>query len=689
MSSDASIPALDWLLTRAARAADAPVDPQRLRSATIQATTEHPEATEQLAQAAADIGLSVTRLPLRVIDALPLVGPRTPLAVHTTYGWWFLEDRRRGGALVRRSDDADPVWMTVPTLQAALGDDVVPFWSLEAARPFESHHGEHHHGPSPARRLWEILRTERTDLAVLSVYAAFVGALSLTIPVATQALVNTVAFGTMLQPILVLSGVLFVALGFWAVINSIEVWVVEILQRRLFVRVVADLVHRLPRVTHAVGRELPELVNRFFDVLTVQKSLSTLLLDGLSLALTTAIGMTLLAIYHPIFLGFDLALFAAMAFVLFALGRGAEATSIEESKAKYAIAAWLDEIARHPLAFKADGGPPLAAERADLLAHRYLEARGRHFRVVLRQVASFYGLYALASALLFAIGGWMVLERQLTLGQLVAAELIVSTILGGFSKLGKQLEAFYDLLAAMDKLGHLTDLPLEREGGETPARPPIPARLNVRGVTLARREGLPPIPPLDLDIAPGARVAITGPPGSGKTELIRSLYGATPPLAGAVALDGVDLRDLRLTALRRDLALIGGVELIEGSVLDNITFGRREVTPTHARVALARVGLQEIVRDLPHGLKTPIATDGAPLSHGQAVRLMLARALATRPRAVLLDGALDPLTNDDLQPAIEALFTDDRDITVVLVTHRESLLHDADQRVSLAAEATR
>ena len=342
-------------------------------------------------------------------------------------------------------------------------------WLLaESVAPLSALRSRGHDPMSPIARLRALLQGERQTLSVAIVYSVAIGLLSLVVPIAVQSLVNTIAFGSATQPLVVLTALVAIGLGISAVINALRAGVVELIQRSLFARTSIDVTHRLLRVrAEAFDRyHGPELVNRFFDVVTVQKSAALLLIDGLSIVMQTTIGMVLLALYHPWLLAFDVLIVASMLFIVFVLGRGAIATSIAESKTKYALEAWLEQIASHLVTFKRKGGPEYATRRSQALLEDYLAYRSKHFRILLRQIIGSFALQAVASSLLLGIGGWLVIERQLTLGQLVASELIVALMVSAFTKFGKQLEVFYDLVAAIDKLGALVDLPLERAGGE-------------------------------------------------------------------------------------------------------------------------------------------------------------------------------------------------------------------------------
>jgi len=451
---------------------------------------------------------------------------------------------------------------------------------------------------------------------------------------------------------------------------------VEILQERIFIRVVSDLSHRLPRVQAKVFDRAhgPELVNRFFDVVTVQKASSSLLLEGLSVVLQASIGLLMLAFYHPLLLAFDFFLLLALAGIIFGFGHAAAAAGIKESKAKYAVAAWLQELARHRIAFRQHGGTAHALQRADALARDYLGARRKHFKYLFRQILGALGLQAIASALLLGLGGWLVIDRQLTLGQLVAAELIVTAVVAAIAKFGKHLEAYYDLLAAMDKLGHLVDLPLEDDPGESVPPTPGPASLKLDGLEFHYREDAPVLRGASLEVRAGEKLAITGATAGGKSTLVDLLYGLRTPSRGRILIDGMELRDLSLASLRRDVAVVKAPEIFAGTIVDNVRMGQVELPLSEVRRALEAVGLGELLGQLPEGLQTELTTGGLPLSSGQVAQLHLARALVLRPRLLVLDEVLDGLDSKAREHVLKTLLAEDAPWTLLVITRDPELL---------------
>jgi ABC-type bacteriocin/lantibiotic exporter with double-glycine peptidase domain len=686
------------------RAHGVDVDTRALEAAVrrLPATSADPaEAVRQVASAA---GLATAAVRRPLADVVSDADPTRPwLAIragsHGRIEGLAVLRRARGGAHVAVLADEPTAtrwptsallqWFDIADAEAAvdwiLAEPAAPLAALRSAEPGRP--------LTPIQRVHGMLLAERSTLGIAVVYSVVIALLSLIVPVAVQSVVNTIAFGSVLQPLVVLTLFVLVALGFSTVMNALRTGAVEIILRSIFARVATDVTWRLLRVrVEAFDRyHGPELVNRFFDTVTVQKSAALLLIDGLSIVMQTLIGMLLIALYHPWLLVFDILLVTAMLVIVFGLGRGAIETSVHESKAKYALEAWLEQLATHLITFKADGGARFALLKSQSLLEGYLSYRRKHFQILLRQVIGSFALQALASSALLGIGGWLVINRQLTLGQLVASELIVAGMLSAFTKFGKQLEVFYDLCAALDKLGALVDLPLERSGGDIELQGRGPMRVEAADLELTYPDGRrPALHVLALDVAPGERLGIAGSTGSGKSTLADVLFGLRVPTGGTLRLDGADVRSITLTDLRRQVALVRHVELFPGTVLDNVRLGRTELSHEDITRALDRVGLLDELLSLPNGLDTELHPHGRPLSHRQACRLMIARAIADAPRLLVLDGALDQVDlrseNDRLSTV---LFSPEAPWTLLCMTEREDLLARCSRVLRLHESETR
>ena len=528
-------------------------------------------------------------------------------------------------------------------------------------------HGRPHgHGKTPGQRLVDLLRLEWSDVFTLLAFALGVGVLSLVAPAAIEALVNTVAFGILLWPVVVLALVMFALLVVAATLRALQTFVAECLQRRLFARTALAFADRLARteLSSFDGLNRADIVNRFFEVAAGQKSIATLLVEGVGIIMMTIVGLVVLATYHPYLLSFALVLAGLVVFLLLGLGIGGVRTSVAESYAKFDVATWLEEVARCPHTFRSGAGAALALERADLLADRYLAARRRHFTVIWRQTLFALLLEAVGSTALLGLGGWLVINRQLTLGQLVASELIVTLVLVAISKIGKYVEIFYDLQATLDKLGVIDRLPPEPAGGERLTSDAGPVSVTLE---LPQRDG----DVRRLEVQPGERLGVTGP--SGKTQLLELLGLLRTSDAGLLMFDGIDARSLDRPAARQYIAYIGQPEIFEGTVAENVRLGRSHLSATDVRRALETVGLADRIARLPDSMQTKLTPDGRPLSSNEISRLAIARAIVGRPRLLLLDGMLDGLDIEACPELIDMLFDPAAGWTLVVVSARDDI----------------
>lgn len=674
-------------------------DHERARIAIQNAAKTDAEPLARLVAAAAEVYMKVSpvRQPLAEVlwharGDLPVVlwNAKDQKWIVLTFAGWFRLRIADGDHPTHRLSISRSELVRMLGLKSV--NEVVEAGVVHPERPAHAmsiHAAPHHHDHvSPERRFFRLLKAERQDIITLLIFSVFSGLLYLAAPLAVDSVVSNLAFGGQSQPyvqaIVILAIALFGALGLQAVVSGFQYYISDIIQRRIFVRTAADLAYRLPRVKAEALDDVhaPELVNRFLDVVTAQKSTSLLLLDGINLVFGSLIGMLLLALYHPLMLMFVVILLALIALTMWLLGKGAVKTSIAESRVKYDVVNWFEEIAAFPFAFKGPGGYQMAGERANQLATEYLQRRSAHFRIVMRQIVALLVLSVLAAAVLLILGGWLVISQQITLGQLVASELIMGSIVTAMAKMGKKLEAWYDAMAAMDKLGHIFDLEIEREDGEQPAKREGGAE--VRGCDLAFGYHEPLFAKKTFTITPGSRAAIVGPHGSGASSLLDILFGLRQPLEGHVSIDGLDLRSWYLEALRESVMLLRRDEIVDGSVIENLRLGRVDVGLDEIRSALERVGLLDVLLHRPEGLNLRLKVGGAPLSGNQRTRLLLARALVQRPRLLLIDELFDSLDDESFKLLETAILDPSLTWTVILATRDHDVTKRCDQIIELA-----
>lgn len=538
------------------------------------------------------------------------------------------------------------------------------------------------------RYLLSLLLREKRDISIVVLYGLAIGILSLAVPIAGQNIVNAVMLGNLVQPIVILTMVVFLVLGLNGIFRVLQRVLVEILQNRIFAREALILAERLPRVSQEEldDSDGAELLNRFFEVTTIQKAGSVLLIDGIAVLLQTFIGLVLLASYHPFLLVFGL-LIAGFFYALVALtGERAAKTSIRESVSKYEVIGWLEQLAKNPVLARSSPALEYVRERADALVGEYLHRRKQHFRSILTQLAGVSLLHALASAALLGLGGWLVIRGQLSLGQLVASELVLTASLGGFTKFAKYLESYYDLIASADKVTHLRSLEIEDETTRVSSGDRVSeqqALLEADAVIFEFNNG-GRLGPMSFSVGARERVALMGPNGIGKSSIASAIYGLRDFQSGKLTLNGLSIRHQSYEQLRQKVALVRGIEFFPTSILENLTLGKNHSIEEVHRV-LQDLGLLEDLNRLPRGLNTVLQGSLNVLSSGQLHRLMLARALLQRPSLVVIDENLDQIDSASLKKVLDTLTRPENDFGLLVLTHDSGIARRMDRTIQLGA----
>jgi ABC-type bacteriocin/lantibiotic exporter with double-glycine peptidase domain len=354
-------------------------------------------------------------------------------------------------------------------------------------------------------------------------------------------------------------------------------------------------------------------------------------------------------------------------FIVRSLGRHATETAIAESKAKYEMASWLESIAKNIFAFKFYKGDERTANQTQALVKSYIEMRSKHFNILLWQNITAAIIYAVGGTALLAIGGGLVIRGEINLGQFVAAELIIFGVLAGLVRLVSKLDYFYDLLAALDKIGVLEDVPQEKSGEHIPHQTKL-LSLKLNDVYFAYNHYIKPLSNIKLDLQKGQNIAVLGSPGSGKSTLLKLIAKFRSPSAGQITINEIDLRQIENNALRNSMGLAGPIEILEGTIKDNICL-ERQIDLEKLNTVIRELGLEKEFSLFPQGIDTVITASGAPLSSSQLQRLMIARAVAGSPSLLLIDGLLDGFNEDELNAAIN-LFNNHRDEWMLIVTTR-------------------
>lgn len=538
---------------------------------------------------------------------------------------------------------------------------------------------------SPVKRLLNLLSTEKKDILYIYVYAIAVGIVSLSLPLGTQAIVSFIAGGMWFNSVVLLISLVIVGILVSGVLQIMQISMVEVLQRRIFAKAAFEFAYRTPKINAEAVQHvhIPELMNRFFDVLTIQKGLPKLLIELSSAVLQIFFCLILLSFYHPFFVFFGLILISILVIIFYLTGPKGLQSSIAESKYKYKVVFWLEELARVLNSFKVTGNTHLPMKKTDVNVNNYLSYRKKHFKVLIRQFSYIVIFKTFIIAGLLIIGTILVIDRQITLGQFVASEIIIVLILGAVEKIIVNLDTVYDMLTAVDKIGHVTDLPLERDGGFKTPRHYFDKGIEISMIDLSysfpgsKKKALNNI---NLHIKPGERLCVAGYHNSGKTTLVNVLDGIYPSYEGIITMNSFSLRDLDLTFLRDHIAKdISQEEIFDGTILENILVGKPYAHYELAIEAIKAVGIEEEVYSMEKGLYTELVSGGKTLSSGLANKLILARLVAKKPKIMILNDFFRVFEKTEKNRLVNYLTDKSHHWTLIIVTNDPVVMQACDR----------
>jgi ABC-type bacteriocin/lantibiotic exporter with double-glycine peptidase domain len=563
--------------------------------------------------------------------------------------------------------------------------DEIEFFAVFAYESPVSLQGDEGEHPSPIKRLLKLLGTERKEILYIFFYAIIIGLIGLVVPLGIQTTVELISGGVFFSSVYVLISLVIIGVLLSGALQIIQISLVEFLQRRIFTKASLEFAFRIPRIrVESIQKShAPELVNRFFDVMTIQKGLPKLLIDLSSAVIQIFFGLLLISLYHPFFVFFGIFLVAVLFMIFYTTGPRGLKSSIEESKYKYKVAHWLEELARAIHSFKLAGSTDLPIRKTDYNVNNYLKNRKIHFRVLITQFSFIVLFKALITGGLLIMGTLLVVDRQITLGQFVASEIVIILILNAVEKIIMYMDVVYDLLTAVDKVAHVTDLPIERVGGYD-----FPAISN-KGFSVRTKDlkykyaasGYYALKGIDLEIKAGEIICITGQGNSGKTTLMNILTGIFTDYEGVVTINNFSLRDLDLTHMRDQVAKnISQEDLFDGTILENLTLGKPGTTIHDAVEALQQVGLSDTINAMPKGLETPVISGGKGFSKTMIHKLILARCLAKKPKLIVLNDFFITLSKSDKMELLACVTKSQRPCTVIVVS-KDPIIMSACDRV--------
>lgn len=497
------------------------------------------------------------------------------------------------------------------------------------------------HTANPVSRILKLVSLEKKEISQIYFYAIIYGIIMLVIPVGIQALISFAQTATISTSVVLL--VIFIVLSVFisGVLQVNQMRIIEKIQQKIFVRYGFSFAQKIPQLNLAAVDDyyLPELVNRFFDTLTLQKKLAKLLLDFPLAIVQIIFGLILLSFYHPVFIAFGLILVLVVYAILYFSGKRGLETSIEESTYKYKVVAWLQEMARIIRSVKFAKSAHFALQKADDGITGYLQYRTEHFKVLLLQYKTLIGFKVLVTAAMLSMGTFLLINQQLTVGQFIAAEIVILTILNSVEKLIVNLDSVYDVLTAVEKIEQVTDKESEKQGSVLYTQPNEQGiAVTIQNLSFGYKGSDNVVKAVSLEALPGEKVCIAGNDGSGKSTLLRLLAGMYDDFEGAILFNGIPLKNYNLQQLRQKIGvLVSQQDIFEGTLMENITMGLENPDMDELMQLCKKTGLSDFLYTLKNGFDTVINTNGRKLPATVVRKILLVRALLNKPALLLLE----------------------------------------------------
>jgi ABC-type bacteriocin/lantibiotic exporter with double-glycine peptidase domain len=534
------------------------------------------------------------------------------------------------------------------------------------------------------RSLFKILRLDKKDISSIYFFAILGGLIALTLPLGIQTIINFVTAGTLSTSIIVLIIIVVIGVFINGLVQVRQMQITEKVKQKIFTRYSLEFANKLPHlnIEKLDKYYLPELVNRYFDAPSLTKSLEKILLDVPAAIIQIIFGLILLSFYHPIFIAFGLFLIIILVIIVKYTSPQGLATSLKASDYKYAIASWLEEMARVIKSFKYSKDTNLHLKKADKLVSGYLDARTSHFKILLTQYWSLITFKIIITAAMLIVGSYLVIDNQINVGQFIAADIVIITIMSSVEKLISSLDKVYDTLTSIQKLSKVIDSDIETSGTRE-----LEA-LN-KGVTIDfidvnfGYDTKQVLKNLSFKIQPGQMVCLSGASGSGKSSVLRLLTGAFSNYTGTILIDNAPIGNYSLKSLRSQTGiLLSQQDIFNGTLLENLTMGSAEISIDEVNSLSDKLNLKDFIKTYKDGYDAVLDTQGKKINANIRQEILLVRALLGKHRLLLLENPFNNLEPKEVIALMDYL-QNENTATIIIISDDEHVKSKCDMVINL------
>lgn len=534
------------------------------------------------------------------------------------------------------------------------------------------------------KKFWRLVNLDKSDIGSIYFYAVINGLLQLSVPLGIQAIIGFVLGNKMVVSIYVLIGLVCLGVFLTGVMQINQLKIIESIKQKIFTRYAFEFIEKIPNFDLYKTDQyyLPEQINLFFDSINLQKGFSKLLLD-IPTALTQILfGFILLSFYNPLFLTSGLILMILISLTIYFSSKSGLETSLQESTAKYKVVSWLETVAKSIIAFKFSSKHQLEVEKTDNLVVDYLNKKTNHFRVLLFQYKTMVGFQTLITASLLTIGVYLLINQQINIGEFIAAEIVILSLIASVKKIITNLDSVYDVQTALEKLSYVTEKATEKSGSIDFKGDQIEIQLTDFG--FAHPKSRPLFENLDLYIPARSLVCLVGNENSGKSTLLKLLGACYTSFSGNIMYNSIPLINYDLQSLRENIQYYqDSGEIFSGTILENILMGKENITETDIINKANRVGFSRFLKDFTDGFATVTEAEGKRFSNNTSQKILLLRAITPASHLLVMEEPWRKLEPGYKDPIIEFLLKEKQNKTIIIASNDADFAAKCDYRIEL------
>lgn len=539
----------------------------------------------------------------------------------------------------------------------------------------------------------DVLQIDKSTVWLLVVFSIFISICSLVVPITVQAIVNTIAFSTIKRQFGLLAILVILVLGFAGILRGLQLLIVEYKEQELFSRVALSLTDRLSRLKYSLLEEKRniQLVNLFLEVIPVQKCLMVIMIYLVEMVIQALTGFILLALYHPFFLALDIFLVILLSLSLYIPFKKAMNYAYDESDSKHCLLEWLEEYLTCPTLFKFSNNSNYLLKKIDNSLVNHLVAKQKMIKSILKHFFGLYSTFIIANAGLLLIGGRLVFAGELSLGQLVSAEIVLNLLLSSFIKLSYSLGSLYELIPSCKKVSKIftrdyelsSDLLEEKEIATVNQKLTSAPQISFLHVSFTDERNYQVFSQLSFVAKAGEMTAFYSKERNAKHGIVNLISGLSNIQEGKILIDDWLYTEHRALVLREHMMLVREIEIFQGSIFENLTLGKDDIEVEHLYALFDKFEISKVINNLPEQVNSQLVACQKAIPNLDLYKLMIIRAILVSPKIILIDSVFDLFPIATCQKIKENISQMENAPTIILTTARKDVANLFTNKVAL------